>query len=173
MPFRQSSALESAAAWTARDSVTPRIPLLDLGSLVLVLRPETDAIPELPPTDTPLPPDRPTESGAHGPAVAKRLPPSTAQTFATAVEAAEMRAAADAAPLFESAEAGRSAAKTGECTGGTDVLLDLRFFGSFSLRGLGCCSAPALHFHQVGRLVLCKLFSANVNSIVTCWMNLS
>lgn len=59
-----------------------------------------------------------------------------------------MRAAAEAVPLFELADAGRSMTKTGEWTGGTDVLLDFLFFGSFSLRGFGCCSVPALEKSQ-------------------------
>lgn len=55
-----------------------------------------------------------------------------------------MTAAAEAAPLLDPADAGRSTPRPGDCTGGTDILFDLRFLGSFSLRNFGCCWAPAL-----------------------------
>jgi hypothetical protein len=118
--------------------------MVDLAIFVRVLRLFTDVIPVLPPIDVPVPLENPVESDGPGPVVANKSPPSTVKTLAIAKDVAEMTAAAEAAPLLDPAEGGRSIARPGDCTGGMDVLFDLRFLGSFSLRNLGGCWAPAL-----------------------------
>lgn len=80
------------------------MPTPERGNFALVLKlfdspfsPET--------AEAATPPD---SSAAHGAPAAITLPPSTLQTLAVAVEAAEMSAAADAAPLLEQSDPGRS-----------------------------------------------------------------
>ena len=109
MPLRQSRARERAAAWTALDSATPRIPTPVRGSFALVLKLIDSLFSAEPPVDMAVPPAIPDESGVPGTALAT----STVlleHAFAVAVDAAEMRAAADEAPLLEQADAGRSSA---------------------------------------------------------------
>lgn len=159
--FRQSNALDKAAAWTALDSVKPRIPIVDLAIFIRVLRLVADAIPVLPPIDAPVPLENPVESDGLGPLVVTKSPPSTVKTLAIAKDVAEITAAAEAAALFDPAEAGRSTVSPGDCTGGMDACFDLRFLGSFSLRNFGGCWAPALQNNKK-RLWLFDVYLRNV-----------
>ena len=111
----------------------------------MLMRPEALPVPEVP-LEAPTPPDNP-EGSTDAPRGKAMPPPSTVlvlHTLATAVDDAVIRAAAhDAAdPLLGSVDAGRSVLGP---SGGT-VALDLRFFSSFSFRGLGC-STPVLFIY--------------------------
>jgi len=152
---KESRALDRAAACTALDSVTPRIPQPALGSFVRV-----DPIPEFEVEALSIPleeleatappePERPGSAGFPGEDSTPPLPLSTLHALATAVAAAdEIRAAADeTVPLLEPTEAGRSKLPLDDCCccspgrirGMVEVCLDFRFLGSLSFLDFGCC----------------------------------
>ena len=79
-----------------------------------VFRLFADAIPILLPIDAPVPLGNPVESDGPGPVVVNKSPPSTVKTLAIAKDVAEITAAAEAAPLLDPAEAGRSTARPGD-----------------------------------------------------------
>ncbi len=81
VPLRQSNALVRAAAWTARDSVKPQIPIVDMAIFNRVFRLFADAIPILLPIDAPVTLENPVESDGAGPVVVDKSPPSTVKNI--------------------------------------------------------------------------------------------
>ncbi len=92
-----------------------------MGPFNCVLRLFADTIAILLTIDAPVPLGNPVESDGPGPFVVNKSPPSTVKTLAIAKDVAEITAAAEAAPLLDPAEAGRSTARPGDWTGGMDV----------------------------------------------------